>query len=112
MNTKLHIDSTTWNEASPKAAWAPPPYLQDRANHVYATSKVEGERAVWKFVEERKPGFVVNAILPDATFGKILAPALNLSTAGFVIQLLKGNALDFDPRTQCLLITQNPEKRS
>ena len=59
-NIKYHIDSDLWNEEAVKAAWAPPPYEQDRLMAVYAASKVEGEKACWKFMEENRPGFAFN----------------------------------------------------
>ena len=60
-NVKYHINSELWNEDAVKAAWAPPPYEQDRLMAVYAASKVEGERACWKYMEENKPRFTFNA---------------------------------------------------
>lgn len=60
-NVRYHIDSNLWNEDAVKAAWAPPPYEQDRLMAVYAASKVEGEKACWRFMEENKPHFTFNA---------------------------------------------------
>jgi nucleoside-diphosphate-sugar epimerase len=67
-----HIDSSLWNEDAVKQAWAPPPYEQDRLMAVYAASKVEGEKACWDFMQEKKPSFTFNAVLPAANFGHIL----------------------------------------
>jgi nucleoside-diphosphate-sugar epimerase len=71
-NVEYHIDSKLWNEDAVKAAWAPPPYEQDRLMAVYAASKVEGEKACWKFMEENKPNFTFNA-------GKQAAPVYRRS---------------------------------
>ncbi|RDL33753.1 NAD(P)-binding Rossmann-fold containing protein [Venustampulla echinocandica] len=90
-NKEFHIDSDSWNDAEIKAAWAPPPYEPQRAWAVYGASKAESEKAVWKFVKEQKPHFVVNAVLPDFNFGKILDKSLAVSTADFVRRLFKGN---------------------
>lgn len=69
-------------------AWAPPPYNADRAFMVYAASKTETERAVWKSVEERKPHFVVNCVNPNANLERILAcPG---ATGNWVPSVLKG----------------------
>jgi hypothetical protein len=85
------IDENGWNEADFKAAWAPPPYNDDRKWAVYGSSKMEAERALWKFVKEQKPGFVVNAVLPNANFGKILVKGQPASTGDWVTTLFKGN---------------------
>lgn len=61
-----------YNEAAVEEAWAPPPYGPDRIMSVYAASKVQQEQDVWRFVEEQKPHFVVNTVLPDFVNGKIL----------------------------------------
>lgn len=39
---------------------------------VYAASKTEGEKALWKFMKEKKPHFQANAVLPNANTGRIL----------------------------------------
>lgn len=74
-NVEFVIDENTWNETAVKAAWAPPPYegLQRRLD-VYSASKTQGEQAAWKFVEENRPQFVLNTVLPNANMGKILLP--------------------------------------
>jgi nucleoside-diphosphate-sugar epimerase len=60
-NLKFDLDESTWNEESIQKAWAPPPYTEERRWDVYGASKTEGERALWNFVKENKPGFVANA---------------------------------------------------
>jgi len=52
---------------------------------------MEAERALWKFVKEQKPGFVVNAVLPNANFGKILVKGQPASTGDWVTTLFNGN---------------------
>jgi hypothetical protein len=32
---------------------------------LHCASKTEAERTAWKFMEEKRPGFVLNTILPD-----------------------------------------------
>jgi len=72
-NTMFHIDSNMWNEEAVEAAWKPPPYEGlERKLNVYYACKTQGEQAAWKFVDERKPGFVLNAILPNANFGRVV----------------------------------------
>lgn len=62
-----------YNTAAVEEAWAPPPYGPDRIMSVYAASKVQQEQEVWRFVEENKPHFVANTVLPDFVNGKILS---------------------------------------
>lgn len=68
------MDDSTWNHDAVKAAWAPPPYDNpSRYADVYAASKMQSEEAAWKWVQENKPHFVLNAVLPNANFGNILS---------------------------------------
>jgi nucleoside-diphosphate-sugar epimerase len=60
-NVKHHVDQTLWNDKAVEAAWAPPPYTQERLMAVYAASKVEAEKACWKFMKDNKPAFVFNS---------------------------------------------------
>ncbi|KAH6693494.1 aldehyde reductase [Plectosphaerella plurivora] len=66
------IDQNSWNEEDVKAAWAPPPYEPSRAMYVYAASKVAAEKALWQFVEEKKPHYTVNAVGPSGVIGEPL----------------------------------------
>ncbi|RVX66878.1 hypothetical protein B0A52_09002 [Exophiala mesophila] len=86
------IDEDTWNEAAIAAAWDPNTSNEDLPYNIYAASKTEGEKALWKFVKEFKPRFAVNTVLPAANYGTILAPEITGSTMGWVRQLLFGNA--------------------
>lgn len=59
----LVITPDTWSEDAIELAWAPPPYTPEHSLPVYAVSKIEQERAIWKFYEENKnkrPDMVVN----------------------------------------------------
>lgn len=69
-----HVDSSSWNEGILEEAWAPPPYGPDRAYAVYAASKVACERAAWAFMEDQKPHFTFNTVLPNYTSGIVLQP--------------------------------------
>jgi len=86
------IDEKTWNEEAIKLAWAPPPYEPSRGYTVYAASKTEAEQAAWKFVQDNKPGFVLNTILPNANFGEILDQKnQSASTGDIPRQLFRGD---------------------
>jgi len=71
-NVAKQVTADSWNSEAVDAAWAPPPYTPERAFMVYGASKVEGERALWKFVQDHKPHFVANAVLPNFNMGKVL----------------------------------------
>lgn len=74
-NKEFVIDENTWNDEAVKAAWMPPPYEgEQRKLDVYSASKTEGERAAWKFIQENKPDFEMNAILPNCNMGLVLSP--------------------------------------
>lgn len=90
-NTAFEITPETWNEAASKLAWAPAPYTPDRALPVYAASKVEAERAAWKFVEEDKPGFEFSTVLPAGNFGPALHEGQSSPTLGWIQTLIKGD---------------------
>ncbi|KAL6250669.1 hypothetical protein RBB50_002972 [Rhinocladiella similis] len=74
-NVEFVIDEKTWNSEAVKAAWAPPPYEgEQRKLDVYSASKTQSEQAAWKWMEENKPGFILNTILPNANIGVVLSP--------------------------------------
>jgi nucleoside-diphosphate-sugar epimerase len=89
-NKVFHVNEDTWNDMVGPMAWAPPPYGPERAMITYGASKVEAERAVWKFVKDNKPGFVVNTVNPFTTLGEILNKNQHGSTAAWVLQLYRG----------------------
>lgn len=106
-NVKFHIDATTWNEASIREAQGPNP----TGFHVYAASKALAEKAIWKFVEDEKPGFRVNAILPDTVMGQILDRSKEPGHTGkFALKLLRGERLDI-PLRESIPIYQRPSKK-
>lgn len=85
-NVKANIGEDAWNEESLDKAFSLPPSDPLQPWHIYCASKVLQEKAAWNFFKEEKPGFVMNTILPNATFGPILDPAQPTSTFG----MLKG----------------------
>lgn len=89
-NTKFTIDANSWNNETVEMAWAPPPYEDSRKWAVYGASKTQAEQAMWKFMEDKKPHFVANAVLPNANFGPILSPQnQDASTAGWITTLYR-----------------------
>lgn len=100
-NKVFDIDENTWNTEAIEAAWAPPPY-DGRRWDVYGASKTQAEQALWKYAEEKKPSFEVNAVLPNANFGTILNKGAECSTAEWVKKLYRdgtpGGLLQIPPR--------------
>jgi hypothetical protein len=68
----------------------PPTYETSRIESVYKASKVEQEKALWKFVEEEKPPFVVNSVLPSWITGRLFNKVQNPSSAILVRELYNG----------------------
>ncbi|KAF7560766.1 hypothetical protein G7046_g3379 [Stylonectria norvegica] len=92
-NDPVVVTSGTWNDEVVTAAYRDPPYESERAYLVYAASKTLAEREAWKFVRERKPAFVLNAVLPNINFGASLDVTNqgHPSTSGMVAELFRGN---------------------
>jgi nucleoside-diphosphate-sugar epimerase len=91
-----HLDENSWNDEAVKVAWTPP-HVPEKGYAVYGASKTEAERALWRFVAEKKPGFVVNTILPDTTMGRVLNGRAG-PTGGLVTDLyLKGEVSGYVP---------------
>ncbi|KAL8950433.1 MAG: hypothetical protein Q9222_003527 [Ikaeria aurantiellina] len=91
-NREFHVDETTWNDADVEAAWAPPPYHEDRRLAVYAASKTLAEKECWRYMHEEKPAFVLNAVLPNCNIGRILSKEQPASTGGWYKKLWDGDA--------------------
>lgn len=104
LTPKPNVDQTatvdSWNNEAVDVAFnkkgqniGPNPY----GFIVYAASKTQGERALWKFMKEQKPGFVANSVLPNFNIGTILGSAG--VTAAMVLNLYqKGEKLPLPPR--------------
>ncbi|KAJ0276355.1 hypothetical protein COL940_008326 [Colletotrichum noveboracense] len=89
--TGVVVDENTYNERAIKAAWDPNTPAHRMPFMVYAASKAEGEKAAWKWVEEHKPGYVFNTILPNFTTGEIMHPQMSGSTMKMAADVLTGN---------------------
>ncbi|KAH8698927.1 cinnamoyl-CoA reductase [Talaromyces proteolyticus] len=87
------VTQGSWNDAAVKAAWDENTPANAKPLAVYAASKTEGERAAWKWVENKKPYFVFNTVLPNYTLGTILHPEIAGSTMKWAADLLKGDSV-------------------
>jgi hypothetical protein len=95
-NLKFSITGKDWNEQAIADAWAE---VQPQSNGmtIFMAGKTEAEKAAWKFIEEKKPNFAFNTILPDTVYGPILSPSDQgiPSTANFIKMLFEGQDIEF-----------------
>ncbi|GIK00982.1 hypothetical protein Aspvir_005012 [Aspergillus viridinutans] len=92
-NNPVKVTIDTWNDEAVELAYRDPPYEPERALPVYAASKTLSEKEAWKFMDEKKPGFTLNTILPNINFGASLDVTNqgHPSTSATVAELFKGN---------------------
>jgi nucleoside-diphosphate-sugar epimerase len=89
-NKEFHVTPDSWNDKVAEFAYAPPPYEASRGSAVYGQSKVEAEKAVWKFVDEKKPSFTVNVVNPNMVLGEVLNKRQWSVTPGWIKALWMG----------------------
>ncbi|KAE8386159.1 NAD dependent epimerase/dehydratase [Aspergillus alliaceus] len=87
----VRVDESTWNDLSVQIARNQSLPAEQLGFHVYAASKTEGERQAWKWVDEHKPSFVFNSVLPNFTTGRVLHPLIKGSSMGCIRALFKGD---------------------
>lgn len=63
-NQLLTLIPDSWNHSAVQAAWSEGTPAEQKPFLVYAASKTEAERAAWTWVQDNKPGFVLNTVLP------------------------------------------------
>lgn len=90
-NKPCNITTESWNDVASTLAWAPAPYEDDRKWIVYGASKTEAEKALWKFVEEEKPGFEFSTVLPSVNFGASVHKDQSSESLGWVQTLIRGD---------------------
>jgi nucleoside-diphosphate-sugar epimerase len=101
------FDTNTYNEDSIEKAYAPP-FTADKAFFVYGAGKALTEKAAFKWIEENKPNFTYNAVLPAANFGVSASGAFG-STGGWAKLAAEGDfsfVQHISPRKWCLFCIQ------
>lgn len=73
LDDTTRLTASTWNDKAVEQAWAPPPYEPTRAFNVYAASKIEAEKAIWEFADEKHPHFTINSVVPATIMGECLS---------------------------------------
>lgn len=92
------MDKNSWNDLAIQLAWAPPPY-DGRGPLSYSAAKTEAEKGLWKFVDEEKPNFAVNSILPYVFVGPLMHEKHNPSTASMIFAIDNGaTSFHLDPQ--------------
>jgi nucleoside-diphosphate-sugar epimerase len=91
------VDSSTWNDESPKRAQASaPPHNPDDFYHVYAASKILSEKAALDFMSTKSPSFSLNVVVPNTNLGRVLLrPAT--SSARFIPAIIAGRLMPLPP---------------
>ncbi|OQO01855.1 hypothetical protein B0A48_12328 [Cryoendolithus antarcticus] len=94
-NEKIKVKVDTWNDAALEAAYKP----GVDGFTVYAASKTQAERELWKAIAKEKPHFQVATVLPNANFGTRFKVGGN-STGDWVMALAEGkdDPLQFPPQ--------------
>ena len=95
-----HVDRDTYNEMAIQLAWAPERIgSPGQGGVVYSASKAEAEKAVFRFVEEKKPHFTVNSVGPSTIIGEPMHRS-QLESAGAWLKML------YDGKKELLADTQ------
>jgi nucleoside-diphosphate-sugar epimerase len=97
-NVPLELSYDTYDTTAQSALDSPDTPKQARGLFTYVVSKVESEKASWKWLEEHKDaGFALNSVIPGTCFGPVLAPKEQPypSTAGFVRWMYEGKNAEF-----------------
>jgi len=102
---ELTVETDTWDDEAVEVAWKRRGQSIGVNSYpfvVYAASKTEGERAMWKFLEREKPGFVCNSVLPNTNIGKVLEGGSTGATGAVMINLFEtGKKAEFIVPREC-----------
>jgi nucleoside-diphosphate-sugar epimerase len=87
------ISKDAYNEEYIKLAWTPSFEHPAKTFIVYAAAKAQAEKAAWKYVQEEKPHYALNIVLPSCNFGPSLVYEKqgHASTGGWVKALYDGD---------------------
>ncbi|GAA5820064.1 hypothetical protein JCM10212_006423 [Sporobolomyces blumeae] len=81
-----HFDGKSWNDQAVVMAKSLPADHPAKGFAIYMASKCEGEKALWKWVEEEKPSFSVNTVLPGVCVGEVMDPEKQWGSTGGIIR--------------------------
>ncbi|KAJ5605387.1 cinnamoyl-CoA reductase [Penicillium lagena] len=89
-NKYAKIHKGTYNETSLNAVELNTPESCLPGLSVYAASKTESERQAWLWVEENRPSFAFNSVVPDYNFGSYLCPQIVGPSMAAICRILQG----------------------
>lgn len=89
---KMRFTESDWNDESVNAARVKDP--KPSGFTIYGASKTLAEREAWRFVQERRPGFVLNTVLPDTNTGRLLHPSQNPSSQRFTDDVYETGSIE------------------
>jgi nucleoside-diphosphate-sugar epimerase len=86
------FEKDAYNEEYTKLAWDPSFQHPAKQFFVYAAAKAQAEKAAWKYVQEEKPQYTLNTVLPSGNFGPSLVfeKQGHPSTGGWAKELYDG----------------------
>jgi nucleoside-diphosphate-sugar epimerase len=92
-NAKGTFTKDSYNEEYIKLAWDASFEHPGKMFIVYAAAKAQAEKAAWKYVEEEKPHYTLNTVLPAANFGPavVYEKQGHPSTGGWPKSLFEGD---------------------
>ncbi|KAI1755703.1 putative aldehyde reductase 2 [Xylaria castorea] len=99
-NQPHELTTKTFNhEALRKARNEPASPMFQRSFDVYSAGRTAAELAFWSWIEENKPPFVANCVVPDGNFGRVLGRehAGQGSSFGMLKRALAGEWTDVFP---------------
>ena len=90
---KYHVDANTWNEDARQARTTPEGKSYLRCYLNYCCKKMEAEQLGFEWVEEHKPHFEFNSVVPNVNWGTMVRPDItgSISMAAMLKMLWDGN---------------------
>ncbi|KAF2711914.1 NAD(P)-binding protein [Pleomassaria siparia CBS 279.74] len=92
-NVPIDVSYDTYDTFAQEALDSPDTPIETKGLFTYVVSKIESEKASWKWIGEHKDaGFALNSVMPATCMGPVLAPQDQPypSTAGFIRSLYEG----------------------
>lgn len=90
-NVEFEVGEDSWNTEFTKLAYEVPDDDPMKGGYVYCASKLLGEKAALKFIEDEKPGFSLNVIVPNLNIGPVLDPSNYSSSAAMIKGVFEGD---------------------
>lgn len=86
----FHVTENSWNDMAVELA-STPPYGPEKGLVMYLRGKIETEKYVWSYLEDKKPDFAVNVVSPFAILGPLLSEHQSWATPTWAQELYHGD---------------------